>query len=121
MNQEQETAPIIFPGNPAKENLVPLLESYRKLKKENAIIQDKMDEYKRQILSLVEVIGGEFKDDQGSARMMTRKASVAYKSADVDKLVQSWLKSRESLIRTCGEMLEVHRSERKETTYLQIK
>ncbi len=121
MNKEQDITPIEFPSNPAEEKIAPLLLEYRILKEDLAVIQDKMDEYKRQILPLVEVIGGNFKDTQGYARMQTRKASVAYKSADVDNLVKSWLKSAESHIRSCGEMLEVHRSERPGTTYLQIK
>ena len=122
MDQEQGKVWTKPQDDNAKEDLPSLLFEYRRLKDEAAVIQNKMDEYKRQIQPLVELqINGVFKDDLGYAKMMTRKASVTYKSSSVDDLVQSWLISGESLIRTCGDMLNVLRAERKATTYLQIK
>ena len=122
MDQEQGKVWTKPQGNNAKEDLPSLLFEYRRLKDEAAVIQNKMDEYKEKIQPLVELqINEIFKDDLGYAKMMTRKASVTYKSSSVDDLVQSWLISGESLIRTCGEMLNVHRAERAATTYLQIK
>ncbi len=121
MNQEQGSTTQATPEETTQEKLGWLLPQYRLLRAENAAIQEKMDELKQQIIPLVESVGGEFQDDLGSAKLNQRKAAVSYKSADVDKLVQSWLISQESHIRTCGEMLQVHRTTRKGTTYLQVK
>ena len=114
MNQEQDSLE-------ANEKIAELMIPYRKLKADAAVIQEDMDQIKSQIEPLVETIGGKWQDDRGYAKQNTRKASVSYKSADVDKLVQSWLISQESHIRTCGEMMQAHRTTRKGTTYLQIK
>ena len=122
MNQEQESSEdrALSPEE-ANEKIAELMKPYRKFKAELALIQERMDEIKSDIEPLVQVIGGKWNDDLGYAKQNTRPASVSYKSADVDKLVQTWLISRESLIRTCGEMMNVHRTERKGTTYLQVK
>ena len=114
MNQEQDSLE-------ANEKIAELMISYRKLKTDAAVIQEDMDQIKSQIEPLVETIGGKWQDNRGYAKRNIRSASVSYKSADVDKLVQSWLISQESHIRTCGEMLEVHRTTRSGTTYLQIR
>ena len=116
MNQEQDTSAVA-----TNEKIAKLMKSYRKLKAEITLIQKDMDEIKSNIEPLVKVIGGKWDDDLGYARQNTRSASVSYKSADVDKVVRTWLKSQESLIRTCGQMMEVHRTRREGTTYLQIK
>ena len=105
----------------ANEQIIELMPSYRKLKAEHALIQAKMDEMKEQIEPLVEAVGGKWQDALGYARQNTRSDSVSYKSAEVDALVQAWLISKESIIQTCGEMLNNHRSEKKGFTYLQLK
>jgi len=122
MNQEQESSEdrALSPEE-ANEKIAELMKPYRKLKAEITLIQKEMDEIKSIIEPLVQVIGGKWNDDLGYARQNIRAASMSYKSADVDKLVQTWLISQQSLIRTCGEMMEVHRTERKGTTYLQVK
>ena len=114
MNQEQDSLE-------ANEKIAELMIPYRKLKSDVAAIQENMDQIKSQIEPLVETIGGKWQDDRGYAKRNIRSASVSYKSADVDKLVQTWLISQESLIRSCGEMMDAHRTTRKGTTYLQIK
>jgi len=122
MNQVQDAPEesILSPEEVSKK-IAGLILPYRKLKADTAAIKEEMDQIKSRIEPLIKMIGGNWKDDLGYAKQNTRADSVSYKSEDVDKLVQSWLISQESLIRTCGEMMEVHRTERKGTTYLQVK
>ena len=120
-DEQQDSAIDDVQDNTAEEQIIKLMPSYRKLKAEVALIQAKMDVMKEQIEPLVEAVGGKWQDALGYARQNTRSDSVSYKSAEVDSLVQAWLISSDPIMRSCGTMLNNHRSERKGFTYLQLK
>lgn len=97
------------------------LTKYRKLKDEVDALSVQMEALKADIRPIVEAMGGKYQDKIGYVRTVARAASISYPSAEVEKLVTSWLTSTNDIMKSCGMMLAQHRSSTASSTYLQIK
>ena len=103
------------------DNPVPLLVSrYRKLKAQRDVIDAQMSKVKAELEPIVEA-EGKYKDDDGYAQMVTRKASVSYSNSAVEDLAQAWRISDDPIMKSCGQMLWRCREEKPGSTYLQVK
>jgi len=107
----------VLPPNP----IPSLIARYRKLKAQRDVVDGKMAVIKAELKPAVEANSDKWTDDQGYARMITRKDSVSYPSADVDRLAETWAKSNTPAVQDCGNMLLVLRKQKAGYTYLQVK
>ena len=106
----------ILTGNPMPQ----LMAVFRKLKAQKDAIDQQMSKVKADIVPIVEA-EGKYKDDDGYAQMVTRKASVSYSNSAVEDLAQAWRISDDPIMKSCGQMLWRCREEKPGSTYLQVK
>ena len=103
------------------ENPIPgLVAEYRKLKAQRDAIDAELAEVKAKLEPIVEAVG-KWTDKDGYARIVQRNPSVSYSDSAVESLAEAWCISSDSVMRSCGEMLQQHRKEKDGYTYIQIK
>ena len=104
-----------------EDNPIPqLVAQYRKLKAQRDAIDAQMSEVKAELEPIVEA-EGKWTDKEGYARITERKPSVSYSNSAVESLTQAWCNSDDPVMKSCGEMLKVHRKESSGYTYLQVR
>jgi heme oxygenase len=86
--------------------------AYRKLKAQKDDLEKQMDDLKPEIAALVEA-NGKWTDEDGYARIVKRKPSVAFDAKALEALYQS--------VAYAKTILEPHRKVNAGYTYLQIK
>jgi hypothetical protein len=96
-----------------------LVEDYRTFKDTADELQQTMLNIKDKLEPLLEK-HGKYEDEAGYAMIVERGPSVSYKGADVDKLVQAWLKSEDPVLNGAGLMLEPHRKEKEGYSYVRV-
>lgn len=97
------------------------LAEYRKLKAQVSDLETRMEGLKALLRPTVEAMGGSYQDPLGYARVNEKAPAVSFKSADVEKLYQSWIVSGDPIMKSCGSMLGQARAMSAGSTYLQIK
>ncbi len=98
-----------------------LIGRHRKLKAQSDALDKQLKAIKAELRPIVEATGGKWTDDAGYARMITRKDSVNFSSADVNRLAQTWSESTDPIMQACGKMLLDLRKEKAGYSYLQVK
>lgn len=95
---------------------------HRKLKRQKDAIEAEMNAVKAELRPLVEALDEQkWSDDEGYARMITRRPSVSFQSNPVDALMKAWIKSTDDIMQSCGRMLEQLRVAKPGSIYLQVK
>jgi len=97
-----------------------LVALYRTLKAQKDAIDQQMSKVKADIVPIVKA-EGKWKDDDGYAQMVVRKASASYSSSAVEDLAQAWRISDDPIMKSCGQMLWRCREEKPGSIYLQVK
>lgn len=98
----------------------PLIARYRQLAAKATDIKEQMDEIRGIVAGIVDT-DGEYKDETGFARFASRKESVKYNGANLDKLVNAWLASTDPIFAQCGKLLAQERSVTPGQRYITIK
>jgi hypothetical protein len=89
------------------------LTHYKRLRKESDALAQEMSEIKTRLFPQVESLGGEFSDEEGSVKLITKKGSVTYDAKALEALIQS--------NKHYAEILMPHRKVGEASMYLQIK
>lgn len=99
-----------------------LITQYRQLSQQVKDLEARKDELKSRIEPLVQATESrKWQDDDGHAMMKSRSESVSYPGKEVDNLVQSWTQSEDSIMKSCGQMLQNLRKVKSASEYLEIK
>lgn len=107
---------MILPENP----IPVLVAQYRKIKAQADAIKETLDKVRAELTILVEEKGN-WKDNEGYARMVERGASVSYDAKTLDVLAQEWTDSDDPVLNKCAQSLLRHRREKAGYSYLQVK
>jgi len=106
-----------------EENPIPaLVARYRKLKRQVAAVDKELGKVKQELALAVEAEDGQkWMDDNGYAKLVSRKPSVSFNSNAIDRLAQTWADSDDAIMQSCGQMLLSVRKVSDGYTYLQVK
>lgn len=99
-----------------------LVARHRKLKERGNALDMQIDDIRGKIRAAVEATDRrKWTDRDGYAKMVTKKASVTFSNADVNRLAQTWSESTDPIMQACGKMLLDLRKEKAGYSYLQVK
>lgn len=105
-----------------EENPIPsLVNRHRKLKWRQSALDAQIDDIRGKIRAAVEATGEKWTDRDGYAKMVTKKESVSFSNADVNRLAITWSESTDPIMQACGKMLLDLRKEKAGYSYLQVK
>jgi len=104
----------------AELKLTGLIAQHRTLAERKREIEAEISPVKASISEIISVHGN-YKDEDGYARISIRKAGVSYTSAEVEKLASVWSESEDHIMRMCGNLLKQHRKVTEERTITYIK
>lgn len=91
-------------------DIATLVSSYRELKHQGDALGEKMNVIKSQLKPLVEA-DGNWKDNDGYVRLtVPSSSSVSFDKNGVDSLMKAWLQSDDPIMKSCGQMLQGHRT-----------
>jgi len=112
MNTDEAVVVLAPVATPSKADLPGLIEAYRKRKLERDIIDVDLEGLREIILPLVEAYG-DWKDEQGYARMVAANITISYDAKALDALCKS--------ISDLEAILYPHRRTTAKAAYLQIR
>ena len=87
------------------QSVAALVAQYRELKERESALKSEMDRLKADIQVQVER-DGNWKDDEGYARMTHRSAYSSFDGKAVSNLMCAWLISEDAIMQSCGNMLK---------------